>query len=70
MRRCPQSGSTTTYSIACPSGNDVDDCGVDGAMTAIEGPHTAIFNIIDIENEYERTKYTTYCIELADHWFS
>ncbi|EEA22351.1 hypothetical protein TMatcc_008211 [Talaromyces marneffei ATCC 18224] len=45
------SGSTTTYSIACPSGTDADDCGVDGTMIAIEGPHTAIFNRIDADDE-------------------
>ncbi|KAF3384158.1 hypothetical protein DPV78_012876 [Talaromyces pinophilus] len=44
-------GSTTTYSIACPSGTDVDDCGVDGAMTAIEGPYTAAFNLIDADDD-------------------
>lgn len=46
-----QNGSTTTYSIACPSGADADDCGVDGAMTAIEGPRTAVFTRIDGDDE-------------------
>lgn len=56
---CQQSGSTTTYSIACPSGTDADDCGIDGAMTAIEGPHTAAFNLIDDDDEYEHVDYIT-----------
>ncbi|OKL58518.1 hypothetical protein UA08_06335 [Talaromyces atroroseus] len=43
--------STTTYSIACPPGTDAEKCGVDGAMTAIEGPQTAMYNIIDAADD-------------------
>lgn len=51
-RKYLQSASITTYSITCPSSTDTDECDIDEAMTAIEGPHTAAFNLIDTDHEY------------------